>query len=337
MKSLYIKISKGKAEETRCKLIQLKLFDSTRKILKEKNFVFLPVSKKTSIKGAVYVKKKSIKIKSKPKSLKEALKNKLSASELKLLHSSFDVVGDIAILEIPEGLIKKEKIIADAMLDTFKSIKVVALKTSAVSSDYRVRGVKVIAGENRTVTVHKEHGCLYQLDVSSAYFSPRLGAERLRVAGKVKKGEHVLVMFAGVGPYAILIAKKCNPEKVVAVELNPDAVKFMESNRRMNKVNVNVIEGDVRDVTPTLGSFDRIAMPLPKDARNFLDVALPALKSNGVVHFYDFAENPEESALRLKKICDKLGYKISVLDSVLCGSYSPTVNRVCVDFKIIKK
>jgi tRNA (guanine37-N1)-methyltransferase len=111
----------------------------------------------------------------------------------------------------------------------------------------------------------------------------------------------------------------------------------MAGNARLNKVAVLSIKGDVRDATPLLGKFDRVVMPLPKDAGDFLDVALPALKNGGVIHFYDFAGSPDESASNVVKICRKLGYKIKVLDAVSCGSYSPQLGRVCVDLKILGK
>ena len=194
--------------------------------------------------------------------------------------------------------------------------------------------VEVVAGENRTETVHREHGCSYKLDVSAAYFSPRLGTERMRVASQVSPGERVLVLFAGVGPYAILIAKKRKPSEVVAVELNPKACEYMRWNVSKNKVDVKVVCGDARTETPKLGSFDRIIMPLPKDAGDFLDVVFPAVKSGGVIHFYTFAHDTQEAKAVVKEKAEKLGLKTKVLSSVECGSYSPRLSRTCVDFTV---
>jgi len=333
--ALYFKTLKEKAEKVRRRLMQLEAFDINRKVFRERDFVFLPVLKKASVKEGVFVGKNSPKIELKPRSLRESLEGKLSPKELKLLPSAFDVIGDIAVLDIPDALSGRVKVIANALLKTFRSIKVVAVKVAPVSSKFRVRGLRVVAGENRTVTVHKEYDCLYKLDVASAYFSPRLGTERMRVAEKVKHCERVLVLFAGVGPYAVLIAKKRNPSEVVAVELNPSAVEFMRENVKVNKVLVDIVLGDVRVVVPNLGKFDRIIMPLPKDAGNFLDIALPALSKNGVIHFYEFSGSPEESAKNVKMLCKRLGYKIKVLDSVICGNYSPGIHRICVDFKVV--
>jgi len=334
---LYVKAPKQAAESVRRRLIVSGVFDGGREIVREGGFILFPVLQDASVEGCPLVRKKPVYADLRPRSLRGALEGRLSESELRLLPSSFDVIGDIAVIEIPDGLLHLKNVVGEALLRAFSSIRVAAMKSSPVSTEFRVRGLEVIAGENRTVTLHREFGCVYRLDVASAYFSPRLGGERMRVAGKVSEGERVLVMFAGVGPYAILIAKTRSPAVVVAVELNPLAVDFMEENARINKVNVNCILGDVRAVVPSLGLFDRIVMPLPKDAGNFLDVALPALCAGGVVHFYDFAEKPGDSAERVAVLCGRLGYEMEVLDSVCCGSFSPKLNRVCVDFKVVGK
>lgn len=334
---LYLRVGREKAELVRQILLKKGVFDRSRKVVSNSGFIHLPISKRIVIKDSSIVTLRPVASVIKPRSLKQALIGKLSEGELTLLNSAFDVIGDVAVLDVPKGLSAKRKLIANAMLKTFGHIKVVALKESPVSSEYRVRNVRVIAGENRTLTVHREHGCLYKLDVASTYFSPRLGGERIRVASQVKAGERVLVMFAGIGPYAILIAKKRSPREVVAVELNPDAARFIGENARLNKVSVVGIEGDVRSVVPNLGKFDRIIMPLPKDAGDFLDVALPALNKNGIIHFYDFAENPEESEKKVRQACKKLGFKIKILESVVCGSYSKQLHRICVDLKLAGK
>jgi tRNA (guanine37-N1)-methyltransferase len=195
--------------------------------------------------------------------------------------------------------------------------------------------VEVLAGEKRTDTVHKEADRAYKVDVTKAYFSPRLGTERMRVAKQVKEGERVLVMFAGIGPYPILISKKAKPKEVYAIELNPAAVGYMKENIKLNKVDVKAILGDVKAETPKLGKFDRIVMPLPKDAGNFLDVALPALKKGGTIHYYTFTRTTKEAAEEVRKICKSLGYEAEILASVECGTYSPCLSRICVDFRVM--
>ncbi len=259
--------------------------------------------------------------------LKELLKNILSEEELEIAPSSFDVVGDIAIIDIPKELEKKEKKIAEKLLE-FKQINTVLKKEGKVENEFRLRKLKYIAGEKKKETIHIEYGCRFKLNLEEVYFSPRLGSERERIVSQVKEGEKVLVMFAGIGPYAIQIGKKTKAKIVYAVEINPKAVKYMEENLRLNKVQdkIKVFEGDVREVVPRLKEkFDRIVIPLPKRGENFLDVARKVAKKNAMIHFYTFADSKE-------KAVENIDAKIKVLEVVECGSYAKYSSRYCVDF-----
>jgi tRNA (guanine37-N1)-methyltransferase len=332
---MHLKVRKNNGEPVRQKLIAAGVIDYGRRIMSDGDFILIPVSGAVDIPDTELVEVAGEKLPKKTRSLKDALKDKLSADELLLLPTSFDVIGDIAILELTPDLSDKRKIIGEALLETFHNLKVVTEKMTRVDTEYRTRGLDVIAGEDRKVTVHREQGCLYKLNVESAYFSPRLGFERLRVASQVREGERVLVMFAGVGPYAILIAKKAKVSEVCAIELNPEAFKYMVENIRLNKVDVKPILGDAGKEVKALGKFDRIIMPLPKDAGNFLDSALPALKDDGIIHLYDFSSGEEESTKKAEELCKRLGYEIRVLDVVRCGSYAPDTGRFCVDFQVV--
>ncbi len=333
---MHLKVKSGSGEEARKKLISEGVLDKARKIQKTDGYLLIPVTRAADYPGAELVNLEGKAAKRKSASLRETLEGRLSAEELAHLPNAFDIIGDIAVLEIPKELSAKKKIIGEALLETFKNLKVAANKTTSVGTEYRTRNVEVIAGEKRTETTHREYGCEYKLDITTSYFSPRLGTERMRVAKQVKPGERVLVMFAGIGPYAILIAKTARPKEVYAVELNPSAVEYMKENIRLNKADVKAVLGDAGAEAGKYGKFDRIIMPLPKDAGNFLDKALPALKKGGVIHYYTFAGTTEEAAQEVKNICSKLGHKIEVLDAVECGTYSPQLSRMCVDYKLIK-
>ena len=331
----HLRVERKRGEEVRKKLMAAGVLDRARKVIRDGDYLLLPVKEEIDLPGTEIVRVAGKGSKMRALSLSDSLKDVLSAEELAMMPRSFDIIGDIAVLEIPEELMSKGKSIGESLLSTFKNIKVVARKKTSVGTEYRTREVEVLAGEPRTETTHKEYGCLYRLDVSNAYFSPRLGTERMRVASQVKEDERVLVMFAGVGPYAILIAKKRKPSEVVAIELNPSAVEYMKENVKLNKAKVVPVLGDVKTETPKLGRFDRIIMPLPKDAGDFLDVALPTLNKGGVIHYYTFTGTTKEAADEVRKICSGLGRKADVLASVECGTYSPCLSRMCVDFRLI--
>jgi len=183
--------------------------------------------------------------------LKELLKKKLSKKELSLVSSSFDVVGDIAIIDIPDELVKKEKIIAETLLNMLKNVKVVCKKAGIHKGVFRTQKLKVLAGEKRKETIHKENDVRIKIDVEKVYFSSRLSTERKRIYQLVKPGESVLVMFSGCAPYPCVIAKNSQAKYVYGIEINPEAHKLGVENLRLNKLsNVFLINDDVRKAIP---------------------------------------------------------------------------------------
>ncbi|MBW2983742.1 class I SAM-dependent methyltransferase family protein [Candidatus Woesearchaeota archaeon] len=273
-------------------------------------------------------------------SLRNSLKKKLTEKELKLLPSSYDVVGDILIFaDFPEELVKKEKIIAKKLLEQQKHVKVVCKKIGKYSGKYRTPKLKIIAGEKRKETTHKENAVSMRLNVESCYFSPRLSNERKRIADLVKKNEEILIMFAGVSPYSLVIAKNSKPKIIYAIEINPKAHKYALENVKLNKLEqkIKLSKGDVRKIVPKLNKrFDRVAMPLPKGGENYLDLALKAVKKKGMVHFYDFLHenNFHEAIEKVDLACRKTKKKYKILKLVKCGQFGPGIFRICIDFKV---
>jgi tRNA (guanine37-N1)-methyltransferase len=222
--------------------------------------------------------------------LKNMLSNILSSDEVSQVYSAFDQIGDIVIIKIPDNLMPKKKLIADMILAHVKSAKAVFAQVSPVKGDYRVRHLEFVAGENRTITEYKEHGCRFRVDVAKTYFSPRLSTERLRIANMVGEGETIVNMFAGVGTYSILMARMNKTCKVYSIDSNAVAAELCEANAKLNKVQDRVvsIHGDAGKVIKDelAGQADRVLMPLPERAKEFVDSAVLALKKKGVVHYF---------------------------------------------------
>ncbi|MFH1332215.1 MAG: class I SAM-dependent methyltransferase family protein [archaeon] len=267
--------------------------------------------------------------------LKEALKGKLSAKELALVPRSFDLVGDILIFSELKGLKKREKLIANAALDLFKQVKTVAVKSEKHAGLYRTKSVRIIGGAKNKVTTYKENNVVMKLNVESCYFSPRLATERLRIAKLVKPKESVLVMFSGIAPYPLVIAKNSKAREIYSVEINPEAHKYALENVKLNKLNnIFLFKGNVKSVLPKLKKkFDRIVMPLPRTGENYLPLALSVAKKNSMIHFYDFEfeENIDKAVEKVRKHYKKC----KILRVLKCGEYSPRKYRVVVDFKVL--
>ena len=275
--------------------------------------------------------------------LKKLLREVLG-KDVKYVPSSFDIVGSrsgaIAIVEFkPETPEHVKKAVAEALMKLHRNVRLVLAKKSGRKGAFRLREYEIIAGEGGTEVVHVEHGVKLKVDPTKVYFSPREATERLRVARQVRPGEFVMVMFAGVGPYALMIARM-QPEvrRVVAIELNPEAYRYMVENVKLNRAEGKVLPvlGDVRDKAPRwYGACDRVVMPLPRGAHRFLDRAFQCLKpEGGVVHFYHWAPEHElyvEAFRLLEREATLRGASVKILSARVVSEYAPRVYKVCID------
>jgi len=281
------------------------------------------------------------------KGFKDYLKKFLSEEEVSALKSSLEIVGTIAILRIPESLASKERLIGEAILELNKNVKTVLKQVSPINGDFRVRSLSWVAGEKQTETIHKEHGYLLKVDVSKVYFSPRLQFERLRIAQLVKPGEVVINMFAGVGSFSIVIAKKSRPSKVYSIDLNPTAIEYLKENIALNKVEDIVVPilGDAKEVVNSklLNTADRVLMPLPAKAYEYLPEAIKALRNfSGWIHYYDFTyakKNEDPKQKMIKKVESKLGnagfpIDFFIQNSRVVRSVGPNWYQVVLDIRI---
>ena len=209
------------------------------------------------------------------------------------LPTSFDIVGDIAIIRISEDLREHETAIAEAILRTNARVRVVAAD-GGVKGPLRIRDLRILAGPDRTETVHREYGLAYRVDIAKAYFSPRLASERNRVAQQVQPGEVVLDVFSGVGPHAILIARRRQPRIVYAFDANPDAFRYLEENVRRNRA--TLVEPRLGDAITLLGDIeplDRAIIDYPQDPDPAYRAVLPRMLPDGEVHYYAILETAE--------------------------------------------
>ncbi|MBO3753388.1 MAG: class I SAM-dependent methyltransferase family protein [Candidatus Brockarchaeota archaeon] len=256
-------------------------------------------------------------------SLFENLKGILSEDDLEIIPRSYDVIGDVCILQLPRALYDRRRIIGEAFLKSMKNIRIVLNKTEPLSGEYRVGGYEVLAGEGGTETIYREHGCVFKLDVSKVFFTPRLSAERIRVASLVKPGEVVCDLFAGIGPFSIIIAKKNPSVRVHACDINPHAYQYLVENVRLNKVEdrVKAYLGDARElsVRDLKNVGDRIIMNLPMSSEMYLDAARNALKKQGgVVHLHVFLgknTDPVEKYASIEESFRKLDCETRLLSS----------------------
>ncbi len=233
-----------------------------------------------------------------PARLVDLLSNRVPPHLLANLPRAIDFIGDIAVVEIPPELEAYKQLIGKSVLKAHKRVKTVLSKWSPVTGVYRLRTFEVIGGEAKTQTAHKEYGCVFHVDLAKTYFSPRLSYEHARIASLVREGEAVIDMFAGVGPFSILIAKNRANVHVYAIDVNPEAYLFLKKNIVVNRVvdKVTPILGDAKQVVHErlTGAADRVVMNLPEKAIEYVDVACKALRQDGgIIHYYQFVNTSE--------------------------------------------
>lgn len=277
-----------------------------------------------------------------PRSITELLKDKLSEEEIEELKKSFDIIGDVVIVEIPEDIEAHKKEIGQATLQ-FTKRKTVYMKKSAVKGVTRVRELELIAGEDNPITIHKEHGTRLKLDVKNVYFSPRLATERKRVQEATNEGEEILDMFAGIGPFPIVIAHEKNVN-ITAVDINEYAIKYLNENIKLNKLapaaHITAICGDTNEVALNElkgKKFDRLIMNLPGLAPEFLDLAVSLCKDGGVIHYYEFSDGFSQGIERAQIACEKQNKEVEILNTRKVKSSSPGMWHVAIDCKVTEK
>ncbi len=373
-KSSYIKIEKIWAH----KLLQVlkKEFrnkielDSKRKVLYENKYVLFPIHHNAlknkqfkqilnkQFECQVVLRKSVLSINSKTRSLYNTFSTELPKKLKKLVPRSYDIIGDIAILEFEQSdALSKEKYdklkkqIAEKLMNINKTIIKVFEKKSEVKGLYRLRDLKILSGEDNSETIHKENKCQFKLDIKKVYFSPRLVLERKRISMlDYKEGEKIIDLFAGVGPFSIQIAKHHNVV-VNAFDVNPDAYYYLLENLEMNKVKgkisawlLNVLDllNPLNEIGLTLKSkAERIIMNLPENALDYIRVACFLMQdSGGIIHIYQFSEKPNSIKKSIQKVdleLTKNGWLIEkVINAKVVKPFSPKADLTILDLKIKK-
>jgi tRNA (guanine37-N1)-methyltransferase len=352
--SVCIKVPKSQGEKTIVLTTKFGLADKTLVIQREEESLCIPLVREpqdielATLKSQISTFKLYTAVFSEkqlpPDTLTKALQDKLPLDLLAKVPQAFDIIGDIVVIDIPPQLKPFQNTIGEAILQTQKTVTTVLAKAGDISGIFRVRDYYYIAGEHKTKTIHKEFGCRYHVDIAKAYFSPRLSHEHERVAVLVKDGETVVDLFAGVGPFSVLIGKRNQKVKVYAVDLNPGAVELLRSNVRVNKVENHVLPilADAREIAAAQlkGTADRVIMNLPETAINFVDAACNAIKpQGGVAHFYGFVRSPdtiENLKQYFSEIVEKNGRKVEVfLYSKSIRETAPFESQVVLDAKIV--
>ncbi|MBE6487004.1 MAG: class I SAM-dependent methyltransferase family protein [Methanosphaera stadtmanae] len=336
-----IKIIKKEANNFRKILINEKQLCTEYKVRSDEYYVYFPLinnydttlinklESEYNVKTEDYTFKKA---QYRPKNFMDFIDDKISEKEFEEIRKSFDVIGDIVILEIPPELEKHKKVIGEAVLN-FTKRKSVYYKKSKVQGITRTRELEYLAGIDDLETMHKEYGIRFKLNPSTVYFSPRLATERSRIVNEVQENEVIIDFFAGIGSFPISIAH-VKKALIYSVDINPEAFKYVNENIKLNKLigEVIPIEGDIKEVIKELPLADRILMNLPGTAKDFLDIAINHLKPGGILNYYEFSSDYETVIKRVEKIASPR--TVEVVDIRKVKSQSPGVWHIGLSIKI---
>lgn len=342
---LGLKVRKENAERVKKYLAGHKLMVINYRIISSNEFIYFPIASRKGIDGSLLKETKADIVDTNfekiegVSSYKEMLKKKLGKSYSESPRG-YDIIGDIAVIDSAESKIAAKKT-AQVIMSISKNVKTVLSKGGPVSGVYRTRKFSYIAGKKNYETVYRENGASFSFDVRDTFFSTRLAFERGRIVKECRDKENVLVMFAGIGPFAIEIGRVHRKSKVLAMELNRKAYLAMLDNIRINKaVNVTAECGDVKKLVLKHRNFaDRIIMPHPTDSYSFLDAVVAAAGKRCIVHYYAFGKRDGAFDYHTKRLRGYFkGHKIKfrVLFKRVVRDYSPSDIEVVIDFLITK-
>jgi len=268
-------------------------------------------------------------------------------AEIDRAPSSWAVVGTVVL--VAAGDYHRPAELGEALLELHGNADTVVTR-GGVDGELRQPQIEVIAGLGDTETVHTEHGTKYALDLRDVMFSPGNQAERARMGDVVEPGERVLDLFAGIGYFALPMAR--TGAHVTAVEKNPEAFRYLVENAQLNDVatNLDAILGDCRDVDEqadraVLGYYDALGggPESVDDCGDFQDpgyvaAALRALEAGGVMHVH--ATCPEDllwerPKTRLRDAADAVDRTVEIRDRRVVKSHSEGVEHVVLDVDVL--
>jgi tRNA (guanine37-N1)-methyltransferase len=328
------------AQRIQKELLAAGVLDSRTRVERDETHTFFPVTR--AVEGYPVILRDGLRT-SRPRDLKDALASVLSAQEMRTLISSYDIIGNIAIVDVPEALVSREKAIAQAVLDTHHGVSTVLKKARKHAGEFRTQQLSFVLGEETREAKVVESGCTLLVDVQEVYFSVRLSTERLRIARAITPGERVLVLFSGAGPYVCVLARHSVASRVAGVEKNPVGHRYAEENIRRNKLgHARVYQGDCANLEflrEFESSFERILLPLPASSEQFIGAALAVASAQCVLHVYKFGREGELPAIEgdIRARCAQFGFTVESVHVVRAGHHAPHVYRWCFDITVKRR
>ncbi len=258
-----------------------------------------------------------------------------------LLPRRWKRVGQVGIFELHPHLLEWKEEIGETYLTYLPELRTTTHKVGTTTSFTRKPSYEILAGEKNTVTLHKELGCKFWIDALKLTFSNGNHAERQRMIRVSTDHEQIIDMFACVGNLSLPIAVHHASTKVIGIEINPYAYKFLEKNIQENNLTnqYQAILGDNREKTPQNWA-NRVIMGYFTIDKSQLTAALASLQhqKGGTIHTHGLEGSQQANEMQgeLKTIIQESfpHFKVKSMQTRIIKSVAPGVNHFVKDFEI---
>uniref|UniRef100_A0A0K0FIH2 tRNA (guanine(37)-N1)-methyltransferase n=1 Tax=Strongyloides venezuelensis TaxID=75913 RepID=A0A0K0FIH2_STRVS len=238
---------------------------------------------------------KSFTLKYEDYDIKRLIKSILPES---LEFSGYSQIGHIAHFNLREELLPYKYILAQMILDKVSWCKTVVNKLDTITTEFRFFNMELLGGEDNYIATVVEDKIKYKMDFSKVFWNSRLSNEHKRIVDKLDKNSVVYDGFAGVGPFVLPAIKK-GVKKVFGNDLNPESVKWMKENIKINKMessNVKIFNMDGGDFFKSVVKDDLLSYKncsdKPYDCHIIMN--LPAIAVTFLPHLKGLLEGEEE-------------------------------------------
>jgi len=211
------------------------------------------------------------------------------------LPTKWKKIGNILVVDLENLTDDKKGEIAKIYAEELK-VKTVIQK-SKVSGELRKPEKVVLLYGTETITEISEYGIKYRLDLSEIMWSPGNTGWRSALTGPEKvndfysfdKPRTIIDYFAGIGYFALQMARGYPKARIIAVDKNPKAIEYLTTNVKENNIeNVDIINDDSRNVKL---NADVIHLGYIGNTIDFLEHTHNCLNENGIAVFHEAYRN----------------------------------------------